>query len=151
MLLFRLLPTVLNAVPILPLRPVMAATAPRAIKPATRAYSIRSWPDSSFIKATNACLIFFVMDFLPLYFVQASCPRASFDTLGDAGFDSPIGVNQEKMSLRRTLTPLVTYDFCVRRPTLAQPGGGTATHSRSARGPSVYVDCSTGSLLRLEA
>src|ERR1035441_2580614 len=148
MLLFRLLPTVLNAVPILPLRPVMAATAPRAIKPATRAYSIRSWPDSSFIKATNACLIFFVMDFLPLYFVQASCPRASFDTLGDAGFDSPIGVNEKKMSLRRALRPLVTYDFCVSRPRRTQPSGGAATHSR---GPSVYVDCSTGSLLRPEA
>ena len=62
-------PTVVNAVEMAVARVVMVATAPKAIIAATRAYSIRSWPDSSLRKLQNTELIFlivFVMMFLLL-------------------------------------------------------------------------------------
>src|ERR1017187_1624663 len=48
-------------------------------------------------------------------------------TLSACGLDSPIGVNEERMSLRRALRPLVTYDFCVSQQRQAQPSDGAAT------------------------
>jgi hypothetical protein len=47
---YRLLPMLLNSLEILLLSPRIAAIAARAIRAAINAYSIRSWPDSSWSK-----------------------------------------------------------------------------------------------------
>ena len=52
------LPTLLNVFAMVFLRVVMEATAPRPTRAATSAYSIRSWPESSFIRLLRICLAF---------------------------------------------------------------------------------------------
>src|ERR1700734_3340102 len=54
---YRLLPTVLNSLEILLLSEPIATMAPRAMRAAIRAYSIRSWPDSSFIRFLKSSFI----------------------------------------------------------------------------------------------
>src|ERR1700733_2543232 len=48
---------VLNSLLILLLSEPIATIAPSAMRAAIRAYSIRSWPDSSFIRFLNNCFI----------------------------------------------------------------------------------------------
>jgi len=54
---YRLLPMELNSLEILLLREPIATMAPRAMRAAISAYSIRSWPDSSFIRFLKSSFI----------------------------------------------------------------------------------------------
>ena len=67
----NLVPTLVKVELMVPARPVIAAVAPKAIIAATSAYSIRSWPDSSFRRLDRIFLKFFKVVLLNNYCIDA--------------------------------------------------------------------------------